>query len=141
MTEIHPMMFVNLPVRDLGRATAFFEALGFRFDPRFTDDKASCMVVSERAYVMLLTRPFFETFTDRPPADPKAEVGAMYALSFDSRADVDAFVDKAIAAGGRVMETKDFEFMYQRSFVDLDGHQWEPFFMDMAAFEAAQRVK
>ncbi len=127
-------LFVNLPVRDLDRSKRFFEALGFTFDPKFTDDKAACMVVSEEAFVMLLTEPFFKEFTTKQPCATATHVEALIAYSADSRAEVDAIVDKALAGGGKEpVKAKDYGFMYQRSFEDLDGHCWEVLWMDPKA--------
>ncbi len=127
-------LFVNLAVRDLNRSKLFFTALGFEFDPRFTDEKAACMVVSDAAYVMLLTEPFFRTFTKREPCDTSTRTEGLFALSCASRAEVDALVRKALAAGGsRAMEPQDQGSMYGASFYDLDGHHWEVFWMDQAA--------
>lgn len=130
-------LFVNLPVADLQRAIVFFEALGFRFNPHFTDPTATCMLVGEDAYFMLLTRERFATFTHRPTSDPRERTAALYALSVDSRAAVDAMVHQAIAAGGtHAVEPQDHGFMYGWSFHDLDGHHWEVFWMDPAALPA-----
>jgi uncharacterized protein len=127
-------LFVNLAVRDLNKAMQFFSTLGFEFDPRFTDDKAACMVVSEEAYVMLLTEPFFRTFTKREPCDTSRQTEGLYALSCKSRAEVDQLVRKAVAAGGaHAGEPQDRGFMYGRSFYDLDGHHWEVLWMDPEA--------
>ncbi len=126
-------LFVNLPVRDLRRSMDFFARLGFDFDRRFTDDKAACMIVGEQAYVMLLARPFFETFTRNAVCDAGHTEG-ISALSCDSRAEVDDMVRTAVAAGGRhAMEPQDHGFMYGWSFYDLDGHHWEAFWMDPKA--------
>ena len=127
-------LFVNIPVGDLQRAITFFEALGFRFNPQFTDATATCMLVGEDAYFMLLTRDRFEGFSKRPVGDARAETNAMFALSVDSRAAVDAMLEKALAAGGtHAAEPQDHGFMYGVSFYDLDGHHWEVFWMDPAA--------
>ncbi|MEM9692160.1 MAG: VOC family protein [Myxococcota bacterium] len=134
-----PTMFVNLPVRDIARSMEFFEKLGFEFDQHFTDDNAACMIVGGGAYVMLLTRSFFASFTSRTLADPRQTISGLYALALPSRADVDALASKVEAAGGEVLPAKDMGFMYQRSFVDLDGYQWEPFHMDGEAFEDSHR--
>jgi uncharacterized protein len=124
-------LFVSLPVKDLDRAKGFFGALGFTFDPRFTDDKAACLVVSSEAHVMLLTEPFFRTFTPRALADTSREIEGLFALSCESRAEVDALVGKALAAGGaRAMDPVDHGFMYGWSFLDPDGHHWEVLWMD-----------
>ena len=127
-------LFVNIPVQDLQRSITFFEALGFRFNPQFTDATATCMLVGEDAYFMLLTREKFAGFSKRPTGDPRAETGAMFALSVDGRAAVDEMVRQAIAAGGaHAAEPQDHGFMYGSSFYDLDGHHWEVFWMDPAA--------
>jgi predicted lactoylglutathione lyase len=119
-------MFVNLAVADLPRAVAFFRALGFGFDPQFTDDNATCMVVGSDNFVMLLTRPFFATFTDRPLADPRAQTEVLVCLSCASVAELDAMVAAAVAAGGRAPRPRvDHGFMVQHGFEDLDGHLWE----------------
>ena len=127
-------LFVNVPVADLQRAIVFFEALGFRFNPYFTDATATCMLVGEDAYFMLLVRDRFADFCGRPTGDPRAQTGALFALSVESRAAVDAMVERAFAAGGtRAVDPQDHGFMYGRSFYDLDGHHWEVFWMDPAA--------
>jgi predicted lactoylglutathione lyase len=127
-------LFVNIPVGDLQRAITFFEALGFAFNPHFTDATATCMLVGEDAYFMLLTRDRFAGFSRRPVGDARAETNAMFALSVNSREEVDAMVSRAIAAGGsHAAEPQDHGFMYGRSFYDLDGHHWEAFWMDPSA--------
>ncbi len=127
-------MFVNLPVRDLKGSMQFFRSLGFDFDPRFTDEKAACMIVGADAYVMLLAEPFFRTFTRREVCDTGRDVEGLFALSCDSREEVDAMVKRAIAGGGRhAMDPIDHGFMYGWSFSDLDGHQWEVLWMDPRA--------
>ena len=124
-------MFVNLPVRDLHRSVEFFSTLGFSFDSRFTDEKAACMVVSEEAFVMLLTEPFFKTFTRRRVCNTARDAEGLFALSCRSKAEVDEMVRIAIAAGGKqAMEKQDHGFMYGWSFYDLDGHHWEVVWMD-----------
>ena len=129
-------MFLNLPVEDLDRSVAFFRALGFAFNPRFTDETATCMLVGEDAYVMLLTRPKFADFTVKPVADASAATGAIIALAAESREAADAFADTALANGGSpAKEPMDLGFMYGRSFADPDGHHWEIFWMDPAAVE------
>lgn len=127
-------LFVNLAVRDLKEAMRFFSTLGFEFNRQFTDDRAACMVVSEEAYVMLLTEPFFRTFTKREPCDTRRHTEGMFALSCTSRAEVDELVKKAFAAGGtQAGDPQDQGFMYGRSFYDLDGHHWEVLWMDPKA--------
>jgi uncharacterized protein len=130
------MIFVNLPVTDVAKATAFYEAIGFEKNPMFSNEQASCMVWSEAIYVMLLDRAFYSTFTSKPIADTHATSAALLCLSFDSRAAVDAMTEKAIAAGGReTRDRQDMGFMYSRAFEDLEGHTFETMFMDMAAAE------
>lgn len=127
------MIFVNLPVRDLARSRAFYEAIGFTNEPRFTDDTAACMVLSETIYVMILTHPKWQSFTSRSIPDAgSSEV--MLALTCDSREAVDALVDAGAATGGTadVHPPQDHGFMYQRTLLDPDGHVWEPFWMDPA---------
>jgi predicted lactoylglutathione lyase len=124
-------MFVNLAVADLKRAKEFFSALGFEFDPRFTDDNAACMIVSDEAFVMLLAEPFFKTFTRREPCDTTRYTEGLFALACGSREEVDDMVKRAVAAGGaHAMEPQDHGFMYGWSFYDPDGHHWEVFWMD-----------
>lgn len=128
------MIFVNLPVANVAKATAFYEAIGFEKNPQFSSEQASSMVWSDTIYVMLLEHAFYSTFTSKQIADPRATSAALYALSFDSRADVDAFTEAAIAAGGReAHDPEDLGFMYSRAFEDLDGHGFGPFYMDMEA--------
>ncbi|MGE8213701.1 MULTISPECIES: VOC family protein [unclassified Stenotrophomonas] len=128
----HPqMIFVNLPVRDLDASKAFFAALGYSFNPQFTDENAACMVISESIFVMLLVEPFFQTFTPQPLCDARRQTEVITCLSADSRKAVDSLVDKALAAGGtEPMPARDYGFMYQRGFQDLDGHLWEIAHMD-----------
>jgi predicted lactoylglutathione lyase len=124
-------IFVNLAVRDLGKSKAFFSALGFGFNPQFTDDNAACMVISDEAFVMLLREEFFKTFTRRPLSDPRQQTEGLYALSCSSRAEVDEMVQTAIANGGQpAMDAQDHGFMYASSFYDIDGHHWEVLWMD-----------
>jgi len=127
-------IFVNLAVRDLKRSMDFFTKLGFTFNPKFTDEKAACMIVSDEAFVMLLAEPFFKTFTKREICDTSSHTEGLFALSSPSRAEVDELVHKAIAAGGKhAMDPMDHGFMYGWSFYDLDGHNWEVIWMDPAA--------
>ena len=130
-------IFVNLPVRDLDKSKAFFAALGYANNPQFTDENAACIVISDAIYVMLLVEPFFQGFTRKTIADARTHTEVILCLSADTRAGVDALADKAIAAGGsETLEAKDYGFMYQRSFQDLDGHQWEVVHMDEAGMPA-----
>jgi uncharacterized protein len=137
MTDHSPRkIFVNLPVRDLERAKEFFARLGFGFNRQFTDTKAACMVVSEEAYVMLVTEPFFKTFTSKNLCDTRTHTEGLFALSCASRAEVDEMVGKAVAAGGtHAMDPVDHGFMYGWSFYDPDGHHWEVLWMDPKAIE------
>ena len=124
-------IFVNLPVRDLKKTMAFFSALGFTFNRQFTDDKAACMVISAEAYAMLLTEPFFKTFTKREVCDTGRATEALIALSCESREEVDKLVKTALANGGApAMPPQDHGFMYGHSFYDVDGHHWEVLWMD-----------
>jgi predicted lactoylglutathione lyase len=127
-------IFVNLAVRDLKRSRDFFSKLGFGFNPKFTDDNAACMIISEEAFVMLLQEPFFRTFTKKDICNTATHTEALVALSCDSRAEVDELVKKAIGAGGtHAMDPMDHGFMYGWSFYDPDGHHWEVFWMDPKA--------
>jgi predicted lactoylglutathione lyase len=124
-------MFVNLPVANLDASVDFFTRLGFTFNPAFTDETATCMIVSDEAFVMLLVEDRFKDFTTKPLSDATAQTEAIVALSADSRAEVDEFAETALAAGAQpAKEPMDMGFMYGRSFHDLDGHHWEVVWMD-----------
>ncbi len=126
-------MFLNLPVANLQKSMAFYKALGFTFNPQFTDDTAACMVVSEHNFVMLLTHDKFKGFSNAPIPDAKNSTGLMVALDLASREDVDAMMAaSAVNGGGEPRPAIDMGFMYNRTFSDPDGHRWEPFFMDMS---------
>jgi uncharacterized protein len=128
------LIFVNLPVADLGRSIAFYEAIGATKNPMFSDETAACMVVSEVIHVMILTHDKFRQFTPRPIADARSGTEVLLCISADSREAVDEMTQKALGAGGsEVREPQDHGFMYGRSFEDPDGHIWEPMWMDMAA--------
>lgn len=132
------MIFVNLPVSDVARATAFYEALGFRRNPMFSNEQASAMVWSDEINVMLLDRAFYATFTDKTLIDAHTTSGVLLAISQDSREEVDAITEAALTAGGReTRERQDMGYMYGRAFEDPDGHVWEPMFMNMAAAQEA----
>ena len=132
-----PQIYVNLPVEDLDRSVRFFSALGFAFDPRFTDENATAMIIGEDSFVMLLVKPFFQTFTRKPLCGPD-RTGAIIALSQPDRASVDAIAAKARAAGATIpSDPVDHGFMYQHAFEDPDGQLWEVAYMDMAAFADA----
>ena len=123
------MIFVNLPVVDVAKATAFYEAIGFEKNADFSNDMASSMMWSDAITVMLLGHDFYSTFTDKQIIDAKTQSGALLCLSFDSREAVDALVERAGAAGGRLGDTDDYSFMYQRQFDDPDGYHYSPFWM------------
>jgi uncharacterized protein len=124
-------LFVNVPVSDVQRSIRFFEALGFSFNPQFTDATATCMLVGEDAYFMLLARDRFTSFSKRPVGDPRTETNALFSISVRSREEVDEVVKKAVAAGGSyAADPQDHGFMYGWSFYDPDGHHWEVFWMD-----------
>ena len=125
-------IFVNMPVRDLAKSKAFFAAIGFSFNPQFTDDNAACMILGDRGYAMLLTETFFKTFTKRAVSDARERTEVMIALSCDSRGEVDTLLDKALGAGAtRAMDPVTHgDIMYGASFYDPDGHHWEFFWMD-----------
>ena len=129
------MIFVNLPVTDLPRSVAFYEAVGAKKNPMFSDDTAACMVFSETIHAMLLTHDKYRQFTSKTIADTKTTSAVLLCVSADSRAEVDQIVDKATAAGGAPdpTPTQDFGFMYGRSYEDPDGHIWEVMWMDAAA--------
>jgi predicted lactoylglutathione lyase len=132
-------IFVNLPIESLNRSVEFFSQLGFTFNKQFTNEHATCMIISEDIYAMLLTKPFFQGFIANEIADTHKVTGAILALSVDSRAEVDALTDKALKAGAKSPKPpQDHGFMYQRSFKDLDGHHWEIFWMDPAHVQPAQ---
>ena len=127
-------IFINLPVRDLPKAKAFYEAIGAVNNPQFSDDTAACMVLSDTIFVMLLTHTKWATFTQKPIVDARQASEVMLALNADDRNAVDALVAAASANGGKadVNPPQDHGFMYGRDFEDLDGHIWESFFMDMS---------
>ena len=133
-------IFVNLAVQDQKRSMDFFGKLGFQFNPQFTDDKAACMIVNEHACVMLLSKPFFKTFTKRQICDTTSQTEGLFALSCSSRAEVDELVNKALANGGkRAMDQQDHGFMYGWSFYDPDGHHWEVLWMDPNGMPGRQK--
>ena len=130
-------LFVNLPVDDLDRSIAFFTTLGFTFDPRFTDETATSMIVGEDAFVMLLTKAKFAEFTRKPIVDATSQQEVILAVSAGSREGVDELADAALASGGSdANDPLDYGFMYGRSFQDPDGHTWEILWMDEKAAEA-----
>jgi predicted lactoylglutathione lyase len=135
------MIFVNLPVADVPKATAFYEAIGCTKDERFSADHASAMVLSDTITFMILRQDFFQSFTPKKIADAHATTEVLICISRESRGEVDAIVEKAAAAGGRadVRDKQDMGFMYGRTFEDLDGHIFEPMHMDVEAAMAAMQ--
>ena len=130
------MIFVNLPVADLPRSVAFYEAVGAEKNPQFSDSTAACMVFSETIHIMLLTHAKFAEFTPKRIADAREVTEVLICISADSRDAVDDVTERALAAGGREPRAaQDHGFMYGRSFEDPDGHIWEPMWMDLAAVE------
>lgn len=124
-------LFVNLPVKNLDKSKAFFAALGMTFNPQFTDEKAACMIMGDNIFAMLLMEKFFKTFTTKAIADTKTSIETLTAITMPTREEVDRIVHAALKAGGKTYsEPKDHGFMYQWGFEDLDGHIWEPFWMD-----------
>jgi uncharacterized protein len=124
-------IYVNLPVKNLERAKAFFGSLGFSFNPQFTNDSGACMVIADNIYAMLLTESFFQTFTKKPVADASRSTEVLVCLSCESRAEVDELVRKALAAGGKAPNApQDHGFMYGHGFEDMDDHVWELVYMD-----------
>jgi predicted lactoylglutathione lyase len=129
-------IFVNLPVKDLNKSMAFFKALGWTFNPQFTDHTAACMVISDDIYSMLLTHEKFKQFTDKKITDGTS-AEALIALGVGSKDEVNRIVDAAIKAGGKEAKPpQDYGFMQLRSFLDLDGHHWEILYMDPAHVQA-----
>lgn len=129
-------VFINLSVKDLPATVAFWTALGFEFDQRFTDDHATCMVLSDAAFVMLLDEPRFRDFIKKDIADASSHTEVIVALSAESRGEVDQLVHSALDAGGTAAnDPMDYGFMYGWSFQDLEGHQWEVIWMDPSAVE------
>ncbi|HKA30546.1 MAG TPA: VOC family protein [Candidatus Binatia bacterium] len=127
-------IFLNLPVRDLKRSIEFFTKLGFSFNPQFTDDNATCMIVSEEAFVMLLVEARFKDFTKKQICDTRTQTEGIFAISAVSRDEVETLVRAALAAGGtHASDPVDHGFMYGWSFHDLDGHHWEVIYMDPSA--------
>ncbi|WP_406235822.1 VOC family protein [Nocardia sp. NBC_01009] len=130
------MIFINLPVTDLGRSKNFYEALGWKVNQDFTDENAACIVVDDNICLMLLTKEFFPTFSSRPLSDTVSTIGAAYAIALPSAEEVDTLTAAALGAGAteEVNEDKRAQEaqvgMHGRTFIDPDGHQWEPFWMD-----------
>ena len=124
-------VFINLPVKDLKKSTDFFTALGYSFNPQFSDEKAASMIISDNIFAMLLTEEYFKTFTKKSISDAKKSTEVLNALNADSRYDVQQMIAKAKESGAHIYaEPQDHGWMYQHSFADLDGHQWEIIYMD-----------
>ena len=137
-TPVHPgrTLFVNMPVANVERSMAFFEQLGFSFNPAFTDETAACMLVGEHAFIMLLSREKFAEFSRLPVGDPTTHALALFSFSVGSREEVDSVGAAALAAGAVEADgAEDHGFMYSRSFFDLDGHGWQVMWMDPATAE------
>ncbi|MGH8503307.1 MAG: VOC family protein [Gammaproteobacteria bacterium] len=129
-------IFVNLPVKNLNKSIAFFTELGFTFNPRFTDETATCMIVADDIFVMLLTHDKFKTFTPKDICDATKSTEVLVCLSVESREGVDEMVRKAVAAGGTTYNApQDHGFMYGHGFQDLDGHIWEVIYMEPSAID------
>ncbi len=123
---MHKQIFVNLPIADMAKSQAFFKALGYSFNPDFTNDKGAALVLGDNLFAMLLVHDFFKTFTGKPLADAKKSAEVIVCVSCDSREQVDSLVAKAVAAGGTTpRQPVDHGFMYGHGFEDLDGHIWE----------------
>ncbi|MYM88025.1 glyoxalase/bleomycin resistance/extradiol dioxygenase family protein [Rugamonas sp. FT82W] len=126
-------IFVNLPVRDLAASVRFFTHLGYTFNPQYTDEGATCMIVAENIFVMLLVEERFKSFTPKPICDARAATEVLVCLQVESRDQVTSMVNKAIEAGGSAYkEPQDHGFMYGHGYQDLDGHLWEIIYMDSA---------
>jgi predicted lactoylglutathione lyase len=129
-------IFVNLPAKDLNKTIEFFTKLGFKFNPQFTDENATCMIVGEDIFVMLLVEKFFKTFTKKEICDTSKNTEVIVALSVEGREKVDQMINNAIEAGGRESrEPQDHGWMYGRSFEDINGHIWEIIYMDESALK------
>jgi predicted lactoylglutathione lyase len=129
-------IFVNLPVKDLNRTVDFFTKLGFTFNPQFTDENATCMIIGEGIYVMLLIERFFKTFTKKEICDVAKDAEVIVALSAESREKVDQIMNRVLEAGGKESrDPQDHGWMYGRSFQDIDGHLWEIIYMNETALQ------
>jgi len=126
-------VFINLPVKELERSEKFFTQLGFTVNPQFSDDKAKCIVIGDNIFVMLLTEEFFQGFTKKPISNAKKSTQVLIAIDADSKEEVIELVKRAQQAGGTMYaEPRDYGWMYQNSFADLDGYQWEIIYMDQS---------
>jgi uncharacterized protein len=130
-------IFINLPVADLQKAVTFYTTIGFTVNPQFSDETAACMVLTDEIYVMLLSHPKFKVFTTKEIGDAFKTASVINSLSVDSVEEVNTMSELALKAGGKeTNEPKDYGFMLQRSFEDLDGHLWEIIYMDITKFPA-----
>ena len=128
-------IFINLAVADLKRSMEFYSALGFTNNPQFSDDTGKCMVWSDTIFLMLLTHEKFKNFTNKPIADTKNNIAALYSFSLESIDEVNSIMENGLKAGGiEPSEMRDYGFMQQRTIEDFDGHTWELFYMDMSKF-------
>jgi len=135
-------IFVNLPTKNLSKTVEFFTKLGFKFNPQFTDENATCMIIGENIFAMLLVEKFFKTFIKKEICDAKKSTEVLLALSVENREEVDELVSKAIEAGGlEPRNPQDHGWMYGRAFEDLDGHIWEVFYMNIGAMPAEMKEK
>ncbi|PWU69874.1 VOC family protein [Gracilibacillus dipsosauri] len=133
MTFSPSMTFINLPVKDLEKSMNFFKQIGFSFNPQFTDENAASMVINDNTFSMLLTEAHFQNFTDKEIVNATKQTECLVSFAVESREQVDAIIKKAIAAGGSyASEPRDYGYMYQVGFQDLDGHIWEVFHMDQS---------
>lgn len=131
-------IFVNLHVKNLDKSIEFFTQLGFTFNPKFTDENATCMIIDENIFAMLLVEPFFQSFTKQQICNTEECNEAIFAIELENREKVDTMTNQAIAAGGtEPSPAQDHGWMYSRSFKDLDGHIWEAFYMDESAMPEA----
>jgi predicted lactoylglutathione lyase len=126
-------IFINLPVEDLDKSVSFFSNLGYIFNPQFTDEKAACMIISDSIFAMLMIKDYFKTYTKKQVSDAKSFTEVLIALDANSKEEVQQIVSKASALGATIYsEPQDHGWMYQHSFADLDGHQWEFIYMDVS---------
>lgn len=133
-------IYINLPVKNLKRSMAFFKKLGFRFDPQFTDKNAACLIIGKNIYSMLVSEKFFKTFTKKKISNAKKTTEVLLAMQVQNRKKVDEMVKKAVKAGGSLYsKPHDHGWMYGHGFADLDGHQWEVFYMNLAAMKRAMK--
>ncbi|GGE97522.1 VOC family protein [Flavobacterium limi] len=134
-------IFLNLPVKDLNRSVEFFTQLGFLFNPLFTNEKGTCLIIGENINVMFLEEEFYKTFTNKEVSDANTTSEVIIAISVESREKVDEIIENVVKAGGaEYMDTKDYGWMYQKMFLDPDGHHWEVFFMDESQIPTNENV-